>query len=84
VSQAGFCKNHSCTEQVLALTTHIEAGFQRKPETGVVFIDLTAAYDTVWRDMRVVPFAKLSNLLNNLLSNRFFQVFLGHKRQLMA
>jgi hypothetical protein len=69
----------------LALTSHIEAGFQRKLKTGVVFIDLTGAYDTVWIDglvlkfMRVVPCAKLSNLLNNMLSNRVFQVFLGDK-----
>jgi hypothetical protein len=81
VSQGGFRK----TEQVLALTSHIEAGFQHKLKTGVVFIDLTAAYDTVWRDglmlkfMQVVSCAKLSNLLNNMLSNRFFQVFLGDK-----
>jgi hypothetical protein len=27
--------------------------------------------------MRVVPCAKLSSLLNNMYSNRFFQVFLG-------
>jgi hypothetical protein len=27
VSQAGFRKNRSCTEEVLALTSHIEAGF---------------------------------------------------------
>jgi hypothetical protein len=48
-----------------ALTSHIEAGFQRKLKKGVVFIDLTAAYNTVWRDgltlkfMRVVSCAKL-------------------------
>jgi hypothetical protein len=41
VLQAGFRKNHSCTEKVLALTS------QRKLKTGVVFINLTAAYDTV-------------------------------------
>jgi hypothetical protein len=29
--------------------------------------------------MRVVPCAKLLNLLNNMLLNRFFQVFLGDK-----
>jgi hypothetical protein len=53
VSQAGFRKNHSCTEQVLALTSHIEAGFQHKLKTGVVFINLTAAYDgtTPYREM---------------------------------
>jgi hypothetical protein len=29
VSQAGFRKNRSCTEQVMALTSHIEAGFRQ-------------------------------------------------------
>jgi hypothetical protein len=29
--------------------------------------------------MRVVPCAKLSNLLNNMFSNRFFQVIFGDK-----
>jgi hypothetical protein len=29
--------------------------------------------------MRTVPCAKISNLLNNMLSNRFFQVFLGNQ-----
>jgi hypothetical protein len=48
VSQASFRKNCSCTEQVLALTSHIETGFQRKLKMGVVFIDLRAAYDPVW------------------------------------
>jgi hypothetical protein len=85
VLQAGFRKNRSCTEQVLALTSPIEAGFQRKLKTGVVFINLIAAYDSVWSDglmlkfMLFLPCAKLSNLLNNMLSNRFFQVFLGDK-----
>jgi hypothetical protein len=74
-----------CTEQVLVLTSHIEACFQRKLKTGVVFIDLTAAYNTVWKDgvmlkfIRIVPCVLLSKLLNNMLSNRFFQVFLGNK-----
>jgi hypothetical protein len=49
VSQASFRKNRrrSCTEQFMALTSHIEAGFERKLKTGTIFIDLTAAYDTV-------------------------------------
>jgi Reverse transcriptase (RNA-dependent DNA polymerase) len=40
-SQAGFRKHRSCTEQVLALISHIEAGFERKLKTGTVFNDLT-------------------------------------------
>jgi hypothetical protein len=50
VSQAGFRKNRSCTEQVLTLTSHIEAGFQHKLKMGVLFVNLRAAYDTVWRN----------------------------------
>ncbi|KAH1002248.1 hypothetical protein HUJ04_008352 [Dendroctonus ponderosae] len=32
---------------VAHLTTHIEAGFQKELQTTVVFVDLTAAYNTV-------------------------------------
>jgi hypothetical protein len=35
VSQAGFRKIRSYTEQVLTLTSHIEAGFQRKLKMNV-------------------------------------------------
>ena len=47
VEQAGFRQGRSTCDQVLALTTFIENGFQRKQKTGVIFLDLTAAYDTV-------------------------------------
>jgi hypothetical protein len=46
VSQAGFRHHRSCTEQFMALTSHIEDGFLRKLKTGAVFIDLTATYNT--------------------------------------
>jgi hypothetical protein len=54
----------------MALTTHIEAGYQHQLKTGAVFVDLTAAYDTVWREglMEAVPCLKLFNLLNNVES----------------
>jgi hypothetical protein len=90
VSQAGFRKNRSCTEQVLVLTSHIEADFQRKLKTGVVFIDLTAVYDTVWRDgltlkcMRVVSCAKLSNSLNNMLHHNKIDVQLNNTMRLIS
>jgi Reverse transcriptase (RNA-dependent DNA polymerase) len=81
-SQTGF---RSSTEQVMAETSCIEAGFQHKLKTYAALIDLTAAYDTIRREgsmlkfTRVVPCAKMSKLFNNMLSNRFFQVFLGDK-----
>jgi hypothetical protein len=45
VDQAGFWPECSTCDQVAALTAFIENGFQK---TGTVFLDLTAAYDTVW------------------------------------
>jgi len=45
--QAGFRKGRSTCDQVVALTTYIENGFQQNLKTGAVFLDLTAAYDTV-------------------------------------
>ena len=46
--QAGFQKGRSTCDQVAALTTFIENGFQQNLKTGAVLLDLTAAYDTVW------------------------------------
>lgn len=45
--KGGFRPGRSCTGQVLALTEHIERGFEERNITGVVFVDLSAAYDTV-------------------------------------
>jgi hypothetical protein len=50
-----------------------------------VFVDLTAAYNKVWREglmikfLEAVPCLKLFNLLNNMMSNRYFHVFLGNQ-----
>ena len=47
-TQAGFRKGKSTTEQTARLVNDIETAFQKKQKFGAVFIDLTAAYDTVW------------------------------------
>ena len=84
--QAGFSPNRSCTGQVFSLTIYIEAGFQRKLKTSAVFIDLTAAYDTVWRQglirkmLNIIPCLKTANLLDQMLSNRPFQVLLENSQ----
>src|SRR5206468_3828177 len=46
--QAGFRHGRSTCDQVAALTTYIENGFQKELMTGAVFLDLTAAYKSVW------------------------------------
>ena len=45
--QAGFRPGRSCTGQILKLTQHIEDGFEKGMVTGAIFVDLSAAYDTI-------------------------------------
>jgi len=78
--QAGFHLGRLCCEQVKAITIFIESGFQKKLKTAAVFIDLTAAYDTVWREglllkfSKIIPCSKLNKLLNTVLINRIIRV----------
>ena len=46
--QAGFRRGKSTVDQVVLLIQNIEDIFEAKKKAGAVFIDLTAAYDTVW------------------------------------
>jgi hypothetical protein len=86
VEQAGFREGRNCTDQVLSLTTHIETGFQKQLKTVAVFVDLSAAYDTVWRHglhyklMKAVPCRRITSLIINMLCNREFVVHLGDKQ----
>lgn len=83
LEQAAFRKNRGSVEQVLALTTHIENGFHKGLKTFVCFIDMSAAYDTVWGDkllskfMKAIPSRKLTIILKNMLYNRIFKVHLN-------
>jgi len=45
--QAGFQHGRWAVDQVTLLTHDIEDSFSAKKKTGIVFVDLTAAYDTV-------------------------------------
>ena len=81
--QAGFQQGRSCTDQVLVPITNIEAGFQRCLKTGVALVDLSSAYDTVWRHglllkvLRIVKCHSAMHLLSSILSNRIFRACLG-------
>lgn len=85
VEQAGSRSGRNCCDQVLALTNHIENGFQRKLKTTVVLVDLAAAYDTVWKKgllykhSSVIPCFTVINLIQNMVSNRRIIVSLGDK-----
>lgn len=92
IEQAGFRPNRSCCDQVLALTSHIEAGFQQKLKSVAVFIDLSSAFDTVWKQGLLFKLTKIFKcrhtyrLFDSILSNRVFQVGLNgiyNKRKIL-
>ena len=78
--QAGFRPGRSCCDQLLNLTQFIEDGYERKQITGTVFVDLTAAYDTVNHRILLLKVAKMTKdarivrIMKSLLSNRSFYV----------
>ena len=82
IEQAGFRPGRSTLDQVLALTTYVENGYQRCDKTGVVVLDLTAAYDTVWHKGLLVKLSKVLpcwavNVIELLLEQRRFRVHMG-------
>ena len=71
--QAGFRRGRSTVDQVTLLTQDIEDSFQNNEKAGVVFMDLTAAYDTVWH-RRIIPDRHMVGFIMEMLSNRSFVV----------
>ena len=76
--QAGFRPGKSTIGQLLNLTQHIEDGYQKKKITGAVFVDLTAAYDTVnhrlflQKVLKITDDLHLVQFLGEVLRNRRF------------
>jgi len=46
--QGGFPRGRSTAQQVVKLTSDIEESYEGRQKAGLVPVDLTAAYDTVW------------------------------------
>nr|KAG5696843.1 hypothetical protein BaRGS_030967 [Batillaria attramentaria] len=49
-TQSGFRKNRNTEDQITLLTQDIENGFQQKMKSLAVFVDLTKAFDKVWKE----------------------------------
>jgi len=83
MDQAGFRTQRDTTEQVLALTSYIESGFERKLKTGAILVDLSAAYDTVWHTGLMYKLSKLVKcqttlkLLGKMTGKRSYHVCVG-------
>ena len=84
--QAGFRRGRSTVDQVTLLTQSIENAFEAKKKTGAVFIDLTAAYDTVWHRgltcklLRLLPDKHMVRMIMELIRNRSFTLTTGDSK----
>ena len=77
----------STVDQVILLTQNIEDSFEAKKKAGAVFIDLTAAYDTVWHRgltcklLRLFPVNHMVRIIMELVRNRSFTLIIGNRKQ---
>ena len=85
--QAGFRRGKSTVDQVVLLTQNIEDSFEAKKKAGAVFIDLTAAYDTVWHRgltyklLRLFPDNHMVKMIMELVRNRSFTLTTSDSKQ---
>ena len=85
--QAGFRRGKSTVDQVVLLTQNIEDSFEAKKKAGAVFVDLTAAYDTVWhRDLtckllRLPSDKNMVRIIMELVRNPSFTLTTGDSKQ---
>ena len=85
--QAGFRRRKSTIDQVVLLTQNIEDSFEAKKKAGAVFINLTAAYDTVWdrgltcKLLRLLPDKHMVRMIMELVRNQSFTFTTGDSKQ---
>ena len=86
--QAGFRCGKSTVDQVVLLTLeNIEDSFEAKKKADAVFIDLTAAYDTVWhcgltcKLLRLLPNKHMVKMIMELVQNRSFTLTIGDSKE---
>ena len=85
--QAGFRRGKSTIDQVVLLTQNIEDSFEAKKKAGAVFIDLIAAYDTVWHRcltcklLRLLPDKHMVKIIMELIRNQSFTLTTSDSKQ---
>ena len=85
--QAGFRRRKSTVDQVVLLTQNIENFFEAKKKAGAIFVDLTAAYNTVWycgltcKLLRLLPYKHMVKMIMELVQNRSFTLTTGDSKQ---
>ena len=85
--QAGFRRGKSTVDQVVLLTQNIENFLEAKRKTGAVFVNLTAAYHTIWHRgltcklLRLLSDKHMVRMIMELVRNRNFTLITGDSKQ---
>jgi len=85
--QAGFRHARSPVDKVTLLTQDIEDSFLAKKKVGAVFVDLTAAYDTVWhcgltcKQLQLLSDRHTIHMIMEMVSNRSFTLTTGNNKR---
>ena len=84
--QAGFRPKNSAIDQVVLLTQNIENSFEAKKKAIAMFVNLTAAYDTLWHRgftcklLRLLPDNHMVQMITELVRNRSFTITTGDSK----
>ena len=85
--QAGFRRGRSTVDQTVLLTQNIEDSLEAKKKAGAVFVNLIAAYDTIWyrgltcKLLRFLPDKPIVRMIMELVCNRSFTLTTGDSKQ---
>lgn len=83
--QYGFRTGKSCTHQLFRVSKKIKHSLRTRQTTGILAIDLKAAFDSVWHDALVYKLIQLGcptyicKLVQSFLEDRYFRVRVGSK-----
>jgi len=85
--QSGFRHGRSAIDQVTLLTQDIEDSLSAKKKAGAVFVDLTAAYDTVWHRgltcklLQLLPERHMVRMIMEMVSIHSFTLTTGNAKR---
>ena len=88
--RAGFLHGRSAVAQVTLLTHDIKDSLSAKKKAVAVFVDLTAAYDTVWHRglicklLRFLPDRHMIHMVMEVVGNRIFTLTTGNDKRSMS
>ena len=85
--KTGFRRGKSTVDQVVLLNQNIEDSFEAKKKAGVIYVNLTAAYDIVWHcgltrmQLRLLQDKHMVRIIMELVRNQNFTLTTGDGNQ---